>query len=220
MEIRITKISKKLRTLREEKQFTQEELAKALGVSRQSIISLEQGRCLPSLPLALGFTEIFEKPMEEIFDLRKEVNRMATDLTPFSPEREVGSLHEAIDRLFEESWPKVPTTTFPQLNIYEKEGKVIVEADVPGVAEEDLSIEAGEDSLTLRGQRRSEKEIKEKDYYRKETSFGVFSRTIPLPALVNKDKAEAELKNGTLIISIPKKKEVRPKVTKVKVKKS
>jgi len=219
MEIRITKISKKLRNLREEKQFTQEELAKALGVSRQSIISLEQGRCLPSLPLALGFTEFFNQPMEEIFGLGKEF-KMANDLSPWSPMREVGSLHEAIDRLFEESWPKVSSATFPQINVYEKEGKVVIEADVPGVAEEDLTIEAGEDSLTLEGERKTEKEIKEKDFYRKETSFGSFSRTIPLPALVNKDKAEAELKNGTLIITIPKQAKIKPKVTKIKVKKS
>jgi len=226
MRIHIIKFSKTLRHLREEKSFTQAELAKELGVSRQAIISLERGKSIPSLPLALNFAHLFEISLENIFGFkneeeRKEINTMARDLIPWSPMREVGSLHEAIDRLFEESWP-VSTSrgaSMPTINVYEKQNKVYVEADVPGVKEEDLSIEVGVDSLTLQGERKFEEEIKEKDYYRKEASCGTFSRTISLPSMVNKDKAEAELKDGTLVIILPKKKKVAPKVTKIKVKK-
>ena len=146
---------------------------------------------------------------------------MAHDLMPWSPMREVSSLHEAIDRLFEESWPTAAPKgiSMPTINIYEKQNKVIVEADVPGVKEEDLNIEVGEDSLTLSGERKQEEEIKEKDFHRREVSFGSFTRTVPLPSIVNKDKTEAELKDGRLIITLPKKAKAVQKVTKVKVKK-
>jgi len=226
MRIHIIKFSKTFKHLREEKSFTQEQLAKELGVSRQAIISLERGRSIPSLPLALNFARFFEISLENIFGFqneeeRKEINTMSRDLLPWSPMREVSSLHEAIDRLFEESWPvSTPKgASVPTVNVFEKQNKVYVEADVPGVKEEDLSIEVGVDSLTLQGERKFEEEIKEKDYYRKETSYGTFSRTIPLPSQVNKDKAEAELKDGTLTIILPKKAKVKPKVTKVKVRK-
>jgi len=227
MRIKIIKFSKNLRNLREQKKITQEELADELGVSRQAIISLERGKSIPSLPLALNFARLFEISLENMFGFKKEfqqgkeVNQMARDLMPWSPMREVSSLHEAIDRLFEESWPatKQKGISIPTINVYEKGSKVIVMADVPGVKEEDLSIEVGVDSLTLQGERKIEEEIKEKNYYRKESSYGSFSRTIPLPAFVNKDKAEAELKDGTLTIILPKKAKVKPKVTKVKVKK-
>ncbi|OGD56356.1 hypothetical protein A2V71_01290 [Candidatus Berkelbacteria bacterium RBG_13_40_8] len=144
---------------------------------------------------------------------------MARDLTPFPPMREVSSLHEAIDRLFEESSPAAKSI-FPAINVYEKGETVYVEADVPGIKEDDLNIEVSEDSLILSGRRQSEKEIQEKDYYRKEMDFGTFSRTIGLPAIVNKNKVSAELKDGTLLIILPKQEKIIPKVTRIKVKKS
>jgi len=230
MKIQITRISKKLKNLREQKKLTQEELAKHLGISRQSIIALEQGRCLPSLPLALSFSEIFETPFENIFgefenlhhNFREEVkNFMSNDLSPWSPMREASQLHAAIDRLFEENWPNVNvrTSQVPQVNIVEKGKTLIISADLPGVKEEDLSIEVGDEMVTLAGERKTEEKIEDEDFYRQEVSYGSFSRTIPLPSVVDKNKAVAELRNGTLTITIPKKAKIVPKVTKVKVKK-
>ncbi len=219
MRIHIFKVSKKLKNLREERKLTQEEIAKELGVSRQSIISLEQGRCLPSLPLAMGISRIFDMAFEDIFGENRKEIKMARDLTPFSPMREVSSLHEAIDRLFEDSLPTAKSI-FPALNVYEKGKTIYVEADVCGIKENDLGIEVGDDSLILSGKRQSEKEIQEKDYYRKEMNFGTFSRTIGLPATINKNKVSAELKDGTLLITLPKQEKIIPKVTKIKVKKS
>lgn len=229
MRIHIIKISQKLRTLREERHFTQEELAKELGVSRQSIISLERGKCLPSLPVALRFSEIFQKSFDEIFDVnfgfpqRKEIDKtMSQDLSPFSPMREVSSLHEAIDKLFDDSMPKniSQNINIPSVNIYEKEKTIVIEAEVPALQEEDLTVEVGEDSITLSGERKTDQEIKEDDFYKKEMNYGSFLRTVTLPALVNKDKAEAELKNGILTVKIPKLEKVTPKVTKIKINKS
>lgn len=225
MEIQIKFFSQQIRNLREEHNWTQEELAHQLGISRQSVIAFERGRCLPSLPLALSLADIFDLALENIFlpkiEPRKEIKPMTRDLMPWSPMRELSSLHESIDRLFEENVPNLPSqNNLPTINVYEKGGKVIVEADVPGVKEEDLSIEVGENHLTLSGERKTTQEIKEKDYYRREASFGSFQRTIPLPTEVDKNKAEAELKDGTLMIILPKKAKTSPKVTKIKVKKS
>lgn len=231
MKIQTNKVSKKLKNLREGKKLTQEELAHSLGVSRQSIIALEGGKCLPSLPLAIAFTDLFETSFEGIFcdveninhHFRMEVEKaMSNDLSSWSPMREAGHLHEAIDRLFEstgENWPKVQMSATPSINVYEKGKSIIVEADVPGIKEEDLSIEVGEDTLSIAGSRKSTSEIKEENYYRQEASFGEFTRTVQLPVIVDKEKAQAELKDGQLTITLAKKGAVAPKVTKIKVKK-
>jgi len=233
MKIEISLISKRLKNLREQREVTQEELAKNLGVSRQSIISLEQGRCLPSLPLAVSFAEFFELPLEHIFCLNKPIELeksnnqgkeafMPRDLGPWSPLRDLGSLHDSIDQFFEESFPVMSKVNLPvpTVNVYEKDNAVVVKADLPGIKEEDLSVEVSEDHLVIRGERKSEEEVDEKNYYRRETSFGSFLRTIPLPSEVDKDKVEAELKDGILTISMPKAALPEPKITKIKVKKS
>lgn len=230
MEIQIEFFSQQIKNFREEKQLTQEELAQELGISRQSIISLERGKCLPSLPLALSMAQLFDLALESFFypenskeeiklnDSRKEVISTPRDLMPFSPWHDLNSLHTNIDRLFEESLPvSTKSGIMPTINVYEKEGVVMVEADLPGIKEEDLSIEVGEDRLTLSGNRDEKMEVKEENYFRRETSFGSFSRTIALPTEVDKDKAEAELKNGILTISLPRSAEAKPKLTKIKV---
>lgn len=231
MKIQGLKISKKLKNLREQKKLTQEELAKHLGVTRQSIIALEQGRCLPSLPLAINFSEIFELPFEQIFCEFEHINHnfgeevrhiMANDITPWSPIQQTSQLHEAIDRLFSTSTENLSSEKVlltPAINAYEKGDNIIVEVDVPGIKEENLSIEVGDETLTITGERKSELAVDQEDYYRQETFFGQFSRSITLPAIINKDKTSAELKDGQLIITLPKKSEIPPKVTKVKVKK-
>lgn len=231
MKIQINKVSKKLKNLREGRKLTQEELAHHLGISRQSIIALERGKCLPSLPLAIAFTDLFETTFEGIFcdgeniinhNFGLEVKKaMSNDLLPWSPMREAGHLHEAIDRLFEstDNWPATKMSTLPMINVYEKGKSIIIEADVPGIKEEDLSIEVGEDTLNITGEKKSDTKISEENYYRHETSFGAFSRTVQLPAVVDKEKAVAELKDGQLIITLVKKAAIAPKVTKIKVKK-
>jgi HSP20 family protein len=139
---------------------------------------------------------------------------------PNHPMREISSLHEAIDKLFEESTTTPKLVSMPQVNVYEKAGKIIVEADVPGIREENLAIDVSDDSVTISGERKEEIERSEDDFYRHEIIHGSFSRTVALSNLVDKDKAEAELKNGILTISLVKCAEVAPKVTKIKIKKN
>ena len=225
MQIQIIKFSKTLKKIREEKEFTQEELAEKLGISRQSVISLEQGRCLPSLPLAFSFSHFFDLPLEKIFfdsdeQEEREANKMTYDLMPNHPMAEVSSLHEAIDRVFSETQEVAKIPSLPRVNVYEKDGKIIVEVDVPGIKEENLNIEVSDDSVTICGVRKTDEKTTGKDFYRHEVNYGSFSRTVSLPNLIDKEKAEAELKNGVLTISLVKYAEIAPKVTKIKIKKN
>jgi HSP20 family protein len=227
-------ISRRVRNLREEKNISQQQLANQLGVSRQSIIAVEKGKFLPSLPLALRIAQIFNLDLEDLIEFTadrsippksskstKLEEKMPRELMPWSPFREISSLHDTIDRIFEDGFAPMriglPTVSFPAVNIHETDKEVIIQADVPGIKEDELEIEVGEDSLTLKGERKTEKEVKEKDYFRREFSYGTFSRTVALPALVKSDNAQAELKDGTLTVSIPKIEEEKPKVTKIKV---
>ncbi len=221
MRIYIHKISRRLRNLREAQDLTQEELAERLGISRQSIISVERGRCLPSLPLALKISEIFQKSLEDLFlddkILKKGgVRSMPRHLMPWTPFGDV-------DRFFEDDdWPAMRfrgKLSLPPVNVSETTKDVIVTADIPGVNEEDINIEVGEDFVDIAGVRKEEAEEKEKDYYRKEVAYGSFQRRVPLPNVVDANKAAASIKEGQLKLVIPKLTLAKPKVTKIKIKK-
>ncbi len=174
-----------IRDLRKDFALTQEELAEAVGVSRQSIISVESGKCLPSIPLAVAISRIFKSPIEQLFEF--ENNQVE---------------HEVF------------------MNIYQTENTIVVEADVPGMREEDLDIEIADGVLTIKGERQETNNQTGKEYVHREVSFGFFQRAITLPADVYADRASAEVKNGQLIVTIPKTGEVLPKVHKVSLKKS
>jgi len=221
MKIYIRRISRRLKNLREERNFTQEELAERLGISRQSIISVERGRCLPSLPLALRISEIFQKSLEDLFleehHEKGGVRSMPRQLMPWTPFGD-------IDRIFEdEEWPSPRLRgrglMAPLVNVRQTEKDIIIMADIPGVREEDLQIEVGEDFVDITGVRKEETEEKDEGYYRKEVSYGSFQRRIPLPTEVIADKAEATIKEGQLRIIAPKTEPTKPKTTKIKIKK-
>jgi len=222
MKIYIRRISRRLKNLREEQNLTQEELAERLGISRQSIISVERGRCLPSLPLALRISEIFQKSLEDLFleEQREEkggVRSMPRQLMPWTPFGD-------IDRIFEdEDWPtprlRMRALMAPLVNVRQTEKEVVVTADIPGVKEEDLQIEVGDEFVDIEGVRKEEAEEKDEGYYRKEVNYGSFQRRIPLPTEVIADKAEATIKDGQLRIVVLKVEPIKPKVTKIKIKK-
>lgn len=102
------------------------------------------------------------------------------------------------------------------VDIYDQGDSIIVQSTVAGVTPDDLDVSITNDTVTIRGKREMQEEIKEKDYYYKELFWGSFSRSIILPEEVEEDLAEAVLKNGLLTLKLPKKK--RGVVQKVKVK--
>ncbi|MFA6492580.1 MAG: Hsp20 family protein [Patescibacteria group bacterium] len=223
MKIYITHISKKIRNLREEKKLTQEELAEKLGISRQSIISVEKGKCLPSLPLALRMSELFNLAFDEIFGSQnnhkeKGVNIMPHYLSPLSP---FGDL----DRIFEDeentpTWPARRGFSYPAINIKQTAKDIILTADIPGIKEDELEIEVGRDFVNISGARQEEEKQEEEGYFRQEVRYGSFARRLSLPIEIRTDKAEATIKDGILKLVMPKLEIAKPKVTKIKIKKS
>jgi HSP20 family protein len=91
----------------------------------------------------------------------------------------------------------------PQVEAFERDGKLIVRADLPGLTKDDINVDITHDAIKIRGERRQEKEENEEGYYRSERSYGSFYREIPLPSGVNRDEANASFNNGVLEITMP-----------------
>lgn len=245
-------IENNLKDFRKSHNLSQEELANKLGISRQSIIALEQGKSMPSLPLVVTMCRFFNSSFEDIFNLGDQIKNdveeminndinikvinnahrlnsnyekadgrketiMSSEMEPWRPFREMVSLRDAMDRLFEDSviTPKTGSSMMPKIDIRDKKDAVIVRAELPGVAEEDIDVEISENVMTISGERKEEKEKEEEGYYYKESHSGAFSRSFSLPSDVKGEKASADMKNGVLVVTIPK---LEPKkATKIKV---
>ena len=91
----------------------------------------------------------------------------------------------------------------PQVEAFEREGKLIVRADLPGLTKDDIDVDVTDDAIKIRGERRQEKEENEAGYYRSERSYGSFYREIPLPSGVDSEEANATFRNGVLEITMP-----------------
>ncbi len=172
----------RIRDWRKKRDLSQEELADKLGISRQSIISLEQGRSMPSLPLAVSLCHFFDTSFEEIFEFSHEIENVLVE------ETEGGF-----------ATPN-PTNLMPRIDILDTNDAIIVRAELPGMKEEDINIEIMDNVMTIAG----EYSDNEERYYYKESHTGSFERSFTLPAVVTADKAEAEMKNGILSITVPK----------------
>jgi len=120
----------------------------------------------------------------------------------------------------EEIFPRFEgvSMTFPRLDIEDKGKELLIIADVPGVEQKDVNIEAEENRLIIHGKTEEKKEEKGKNYYRQERKSGSFYREVPLPASVDPHKVNAKFKNGTVEITLPKKGETKAKRVKVNVK--
>jgi len=102
------------------------------------------------------------------------------------------------------------------IDVYQTDNEIIIKSTVAGVKEEDLEVNITAESVTIRGQREREEKIEDKDYFYRECFWGSFSRSLILPQEVDPDRSTAVLKNGILIIRMPKIE--RQKIRKLKVK--
>lgn len=118
-------------------------------------------------------------------------------LSPFSGER-------FFDRFWPEWAAEMGEEWSPAINFGEKDGKYYLTADVPGMKKEDISVTLQNGYLTVSGRKEETKEEEEADYYVKETRYGSFSRSFPLPEEVDESKIEATYKDGVLRVSIDK----------------
>ena len=98
-------------------------------------------------------------------------------------------------------WGEEPRV-FPELEILERDGKLLIRADLPGLSKDDVHVDVSEHSVTIEGERKSEHEVTEKGVYTCERSYGHFRREIPLPEAVKTDSAKANFKNGILEITL------------------
>jgi HSP20 family protein len=109
----------------------------------------------------------------------------------------------------------------PKVDVTENEKEICVMAELPGIDENEVDVTLNRDSLTIKGEKRAEKEDKGDNYYRMERSYGSFQRTIPLPAeLIDGDQVDATFKNGVLTVTLPKRPETRQSFKRIAVKKS
>jgi HSP20 family protein len=127
-----------------------------------------------------------------------------------------------MDRLWE-GFPAFPRfrrlaeePAWPAVDVFDRNGSLVVKADVPGMTAKDLEVNVTEDGITISGERTEEKEVKEKDFYRSERSYGRFMRQVALPAGADRDKAQATFKDGVLEISFPLKEEAKQKKIEIK----
>jgi HSP20 family protein len=146
-----------------------------------------------------------------------------TVLTRWEPFREFVTLQDRMNRLFRESYPEgreeaLTTSTFaPPVDVYEDEHSITLKIEVPGIDEKDIDVRLENNTLTVHGERKFEKEEKEENYRRVERQYGSFTRTFTLPNTVDAEKVTANYDKGVLKIQLAKKSEAKPKQIKVNV---
>jgi len=141
------------------------------------------------------------------------------------PSRVVDEIERYMDEILA-GWPfrtlrRLPAEDMywsPPLEMYERDDKFVVRAELPGVKESEIDISMTGDTLTIKGERKASKEVKEEEYHRCEVCYGSFSRSITLPAAVDVDKIEATYEDGILEVSVPKAKEAKPSKIQIKTK--
>lgn len=106
----------------------------------------------------------------------------------------------------------------PAVDIAEQEDDYVVKVELPGMSKDDVKITLESNILTIRGEKKQEKDLKEENYHRIERSYGSFQRSFTLPTTVKSDKIDASYKDGILTITLPKMEEAKPKQIEVKVK--
>lgn len=145
-------------------------------------------------------------------------------LARWEPMFELRRVQDDLDRLmdnlmrpFTSSLWSFGETAVPPVDVYEKDGNVIVKAEIPGLKADDISITATEDSISLKGEFKRDEETKREGFYRRERREGKFYRTIPMPAAIKPEKVKAKFKDGVLEITAPEVEGTKPKECKVPI---
>ena len=147
-----------------------------------------------------------------------------TVLTRWDPLRDLATMQNRLNRFVRESYsPEGPeealtTTSFaPPVDIYEDEQTIAVKMEVPGIDEKDIDVRIENNTLTIHGERKMEKEEKEENFRRVERQYGSFTRSFTLPSSVDSGQVSAHYDKGVLKIKLAKKAEAKPKQIKVNV---
>lgn len=146
-------------------------------------------------------------------------------LAPWRPLRHLSTLHDEIDRMFaeffgpEDRWPaRIFEAPFvPAIESYVKDDKLVVRADLPGIDPKNVELSVEGNRLTIRGERKEEKEEKDKHYFHREVSVGRFERTVALPTGVDSGTVKATYKDGVLEVTMAAPKEIVSKKIPIEV---
>lgn len=134
--------------------------------------------------------------------------------------KEIGNeIEDALERGYEKGKDVLSNVAshLPFVNLAQKQsGDFHVEIDMPGIKKEDIDVRINNNVLTVCGERKMKKEVKKKDYYLMESSFGRVERSFSLPAGIDQDKINAKYKDGRLVIDLEREKSLKPKMVEVK----
>ena len=156
-----------------------------------------------------------------MFPIKREGDRV---VAVWEPVRDIRTMRDEMDRLFTSFWPNgdrelTPAAEWvPAVDLYEDKEQIVVKLELPGVPKEDVSISLTEDTLTIKGERKTEKEERRENYFRLEGRYGSFLRMIELPRPVKADAIKAEYKDGILKIVLPKAEDSKTREIKINVK--
>jgi HSP20 family protein len=141
--------------------------------------------------------------------------------------REISTLQDRMNRIFRQTFSPegsdeaMTTSTFaPPVDVYEDEHNITLKIEVPGIDEKDINVSIENNTLTVRGERRFERDEKEENFHRVERMYGSFTRSFTLPNTVDPEQVGAHYEKGVLKVRLPKKAEAKPKLIKVNVEKT
>jgi HSP20 family protein len=144
-------------------------------------------------------------------------------ITRWDQSRGLTSLQDQVNRLFagnftpDRSGHDDLATWAPPVDIYETENELVLKADLPGLQDKDIDVRVENNMLTIRGERKSEKDVNEDSYFRVERATGPFTRSFSLPNTVSSESVRAEYRNGVLTLHLAKSEESKPKQIKISV---
>jgi HSP20 family protein len=148
-----------------------------------------------------------------------------SNLTRWEPMRQMVTLREAMDHLFDDAFTRPfgmtdgwHTSSMPAIDMYQTDSEVVVKASLPGMKAEDVQINMTGDLLTIKGEMKQTDETKKKDYHFLEQRWGAFERSVRLPIAIVSDKSKAEFEDGVLTVTLPKAEELKPKLITIKAK--
>ncbi len=142
----------------------------------------------------------------------------------YNPFRELRTMQEQMNRLLDLAWNREAGEELkegvwqPPVDIYEDEESVVIKAEVPDIDQKDIEVRIEDSTLTLRGERKHDQEVRKENYHRVERYYGAFQRSFSLPTTIDQEKVKATCDKGVLTIILPKKEQIKPKQISVEVK--
>jgi HSP20 family protein len=143
----------------------------------------------------------------------------------FDPFRELTAMQDRINRVFGDVYTRRLDDDVlsrgdwaPPVDIFQNDkSEVVIKAEMPGLKREDIDLRVENNTLTIRGERKREAEVREEQYHRVERAYGVFTRSFTLPAVVDAGKVSAEYRDGVLTVVLPMREEAKPRQIQVEV---